>query len=385
MKPLDIGFVVTSISRKAGGLFTSVRRIAQTLHAMGHTVTVYAVRDEFSEKDLAAWLPLQPLLFDRWGPEVLGFAPALSKAIGEHDILHQHGIWQFPSYAVNQWRKRTGKPVIIAPRGMLDTWAIRHRQWKKRLAGAFYEHANIERAACIQALAKAEAKAIRAAGYRNPIAQISNGIDLPEAPIAPPQDSGRKTLLFLGRLHPKKGVTELLMAWDKLAKLDPEMMARWRIVIGGWGDSKYLRQLAKQIAVLPEAAQIELCGPLHGQQKMSAFLQADAFILPSYSEGQPIAVLEAWANNIPTFITEDCNLPKALEVDAAVRITTDPEDLARVLHIRLEDSSLAAMASRARLLCEEEFTCERVAEQYLATYHWLLGQGECPNFVSMES
>lgn len=110
---------MSSISRNTGGLFTSVRRVAQTLVHRGHQVTVYGLRDEFSEEDIAAWLRLKPVLFERVGLRVLGFAPALFHGIGDHDVLNQHGIWQFPSIAVTQWRKRTGKPVVIAPRGML--------------------------------------------------------------------------------------------------------------------------------------------------------------------------------------------------------------------------------------------------------------------------
>ena len=95
-----------------------------------------------------------------------------------------------------------------------------------------------------------------------------------------------------------------------------------------------------------------------------------------------MAVSEAWAYDIPTFITDECNLPVAFEHDAAVCITTDPEHLAQVLLDKLEEPGLAAMASRARALCNEKFTYERVAEQYVATYRWLLGQGDEPDFVS---
>jgi len=378
----DIGFVCTSMSRKAGGVSVVLRRAVQGLAALGCKVTVYALRDEHSDADMAEWGDIQPVLVDPAGPAALGYAPDLTKRLGEHDLLHQHGIWQGPSLAVSSWRKRTGKPVVISPHGMLDPWALANSGWKKRVARALYEHANLRGAACLHALAEAETKAIRAAGFANPVAEIPNGIDLPEAPCPKAESDGRKTLLFLGRLHPKKGLKELLSAWELIARNDPGLAARWRVVIAGWDDGGHREALMQQAASLPDVAQVEFPGALHGAEKHAAFCQADAFILPSHSEGLPIAVLEAWAYGIPTFITDDCNLPEGFARDAAVRITTDPAALAQVLRGRLEDSGLAAMAERARSLCEEKFTWDSVAAQYLATYQWLLGQENCPDFVS---
>lgn len=163
------------------------------------------------------------------------------------------------------------------------------------------------------------------------------------------------------------------------------MATRLRLRIAGWDQGGYRGASIEQAANLPKTAEVEFRGALHGQDKHAAYCQADAFILPSYSEGQPIAMLEAWSYNTPTFITDECNLPEAFAADAAVRITTNPEELARVLQEKLEDPALEAKALRARRLCEEKFTCERVADQYLATYRWLLGQGDQPDFVSTGS
>ncbi|WP_340587889.1 glycosyltransferase [Erythrobacter alti] len=381
-KPLDIGFVCTSMSRKAGGVSVVLRRAVQGLAALGCKVKVYALRDEYSEADLAEWGDIAPVLLDPVGSPSLGYAPGLAKRLGDHDLLHQHGIWQGPSIAVNNWRRRTGKPVVISPHGMLDPWALANSGWKKRLAGAFYENANLRGAACLHALAEAEARAIRAAGFSNPVAQIPNGIDLPQAPCPPATGKGRKTLLFLGRLHPKKGLSELLTAWGMIATDDPDFVARWRVVIAGWDDGGHADALKAQAEALPDAAEVEFTGALHGGQKHEALCTADAFVLPSHSEGLPIAVLEAWAYDTPAFITDACNLPEGFAHDAAIRVTTDPAELANVLRTRLEDPELAEIARRARALVERKFTWDSVAQQYLTTYQWLLGHRDRPDFVS---
>ncbi|KLI63735.1 glycosyltransferase [Aurantiacibacter marinus] len=379
---LDIGFVCTSISRKAGGVSVVLRRAVQGLAALGCDVTVYALRDEHSAADLADWGHIKTVLVEPAGPAALGYSPDLTRRLGNHDLLHQHGIWQGPSLAVSRWRNQTGRPVVISPHGMLDPWALANSGWKKKLAGALYERANLRGAACLHALADAETKAIRAAGYINPVAEIPNGIDLPETSCPPSSSGERKTLLFLGRLHPKKGVQELLFAWDTVAREDPLLAARWRVVIAGWDDGGHRAALMAQAASLPDIAQVDFPGALHGEEKHAAFCDADAFILPSYSEGLPVAVLEAWAYSTPTFITDGCNLPEGFMRDAAVRVTTDPVELAQVLRARLEDPHLAAMAARAKALCAEKFTWGSVAQQYLAMYRWVLGKGDCPAFVS---
>lgn len=379
---LDIGFVCTSMSRTGGGVSVVMRRAVQALAELGCKVTVYALRDEHSEADMADWGQIRPRLFNPAGPRMLGFSPELARALGRHDLLHQHGIWQGISIAVNQWRRRNGKPVVISPHGMLDPWALANSRWKKRLVGALYENANLRGAACLHALAAAETDAIRAAGFVNRVAEIPNGVDLPSSPCPPASDKdGRKILLYLGRLHPKKGIAELVEAWGALARRAPEMAARWRLVIAGWDDGGHRAAFEAQAAQLPEHASVEFPGPLHGAEKHAAFCTADAFILPSHSEGLPVTVLEAWAYGVPSFITEACNLPEALARDAAVQVSTDPQALAGVLQARLDDPSLAAMADRASALCEETFTWPSVAEQYLATYRWLVERGARPAFV----
>src|SRR5205807_2621978 len=119
-------------------------------------------------------------------------------------------------------------PYMISPHGMLDPWAIRHHRWKKVLAYAVFETNHVHGARCIRALCDSEARDIRQLKLKNPVAVIPNGVDLPElrvatgtdgdAPWANLTEPGQKVLLFLGRIHPKKGLTNLLKAWAAVRK-----------------------------------------------------------------------------------------------------------------------------------------------------------------------
>lgn len=141
----------------------------------------------------------------------LGYSRDIHNLIEEYqpDIIHSQGLWMYHSAAVLRYKKRHPEvKVIVQPHGMLDPWAVRNSGWKKRIVGYWYEYENLRRADCIHALCQSEADAIREFGLKNQIAIIPNGIDLPgcslDEIIARRQNTGgRKTLLFIGRIHPK--------------------------------------------------------------------------------------------------------------------------------------------------------------------------------------
>lgn len=132
---------------------------------------------------------------------------------GRLSLLHIHGLWMYPSVACMQW-SRGKRPYLVSPHGMLDGWALRNSAWKKILAARLYENRHLRGAACLNALNESEAASIRAYGLRNPVCIVPNGVDLPDQ--RPTLGGGEKVCLFLGRLHPKKGLPALLSAWAKI-------------------------------------------------------------------------------------------------------------------------------------------------------------------------
>lgn len=389
---LSVAMTTGSASRAAGGLFTSVRRSAQALAGLAHEVAVYTLRDVHAQEDMAAWAPLRPRLFDSLGPAGLGIAPAMPAALvaGGHSLLHQHGLWQYLSVASMAWRRRTGRPSLISPRGMLDPWALRNSQLKKRVAAGLFERANLNAASCLHALNASEASAMRAFGLTNPVAVIPNAVDLPSAAeiaaAAPPPwaRDGRAGLLFLGRIHPKKGLSESLRAWARLKGEAPALTARWRLVVAGWDDGGHLAPLVAEARGLGLAEDDAVFpGPLFGADKVAALAHARAFLLASHSEGLPMAVLEAWAFGLPAFMSQACNLPEGFAHGAAVLAPPEPEALAAAFAAHLGRTDLADMGERGRRLVLERFTWEHAARDFEALYRWLISRGSCeaPPFV----
>lgn len=374
---LRIAFVTGSASRLAGGLYTSVRRLSQALTTAGHTVEVFALDDEYGREDAATWLPIVPRRFRPVWPKELGYAPGLSRALaeGDFDVVHQHGIWQATSVAVKAWRQRTGKPVMISPRGMLDPWALGNSGWKKRLAGLLYERANILNAASLHALSASEVEAIRAYHPGGRVDLIPNGTDLPDDSAAPRPaflpDDGRKTLLFIGRIHPKKGIAELLMVFSRLKNTRSDLAAKWRIVIAGWDDGGHEDAVLGIIAERGLTDDVVLPGALYGAVKDAALRHADAFVLPSHSEGLPMSVLEAWAYRLPVLMTDTCNLPEGFGAGAAYCISLSPEEFLSDLEKALSADDLAARGVAGRALVSDCFNWSEIARRHEKVYREL--------------
>lgn len=382
--PLSLGVVTGSLSRKAGGLFNSVRRSAISIHEFGAHVSVYGLEDKDSATDLADWKPLLPHALSTWFSPVFPFAHELEDRLvqANHDILHLHGLWLLQSRAVNRWRRKTGRPTMISPRGMLDPWALANSGWKKRLVGAWFEDRNLSETDCLHALNLSEAASMRAYGLLNPIAVIPNGVDLPE--ISPrPSRTDIRTLLFLGRIHPKKGLKELISAWSEACTRTPRLANRWRLRIAGWDDGNHIAELQRQIDDFGVTQSVHVAGPAFGAEKDQLFRNADAFILPSFSEGLPMSVLEAWAYRLPVLMTAECNLPEGFSYGAAVEISTQPQKMAESLTQTLLEKDVLALGAAGRELVEETFSWPKIAQTHLSVYDWMLHGGRQPPCVQL--
>jgi glycosyltransferase involved in cell wall biosynthesis len=374
---MRIGFLVSSVSREAGGLFQSVRGLAKAVASTNADVRVFGIRDEQSAVDGQEWRPLSVQTF-RPRLRAWGYSNQLVPAMlnADLDVLSVHGLWKYCSVGSQRWHQQTGRPYVVHPHGMLDAWALGNARWKKRAAAALYENRHLRGAACLRALTEAEARSIRSYGLRNPICVIPNGVDLPDLPessMARSQSRGRKTLLYLGRLHPKKNVANLIRAWNKMFNSEGRNSDSWVLAIAGWDQGGYETEL-KAIAA---GASVVFLGPQFGVEKNECYRTCDAFVLPSLSEGLPMTVLEAWAHAKPVLMTPECNLPEGFEANAALPIGTTPEEIAPGLKLldKMNDNDRRQMGNCGRALVATKFSWTRIGEQMRAVYEWVLGGG----------
>ena len=417
--------VLESASRVDGGIFEAELALQRELaRAPGMVVEVVALRDEFSEADAARWLPLKPRVAEVRGPRGFGYSAGLMDLMDrEADLAYCAALWKYPAWAVMRWQNMTSKPVIVAPHGSLDTWALQNSRWKKKIASLLFKTKQLKQATCFRALCQAEADAIRAYGLKQRIEVVPNGVELPEnlttiehwggceieQPKVGPKGEGagsteskdtestegRKKLLFLGRIHPKKGLSGLLKAWAEIQnpKSGIQNSKDWQLVIAGWdqgGHEGELKALCAELGLkvvqrskhvpcsaTAQEADVVFYGPAFGGEKEQLLRRADAFVLPSLSEGLPMSVLEAWAYGLPVVMTPECHLPEGFASQAALEIRNgkmgDSKWSGLQQLLDMSDSDRIEMGRRGRRLVEEKFTWPKVAAQMKQLYEEILG------------
>jgi poly(glycerol-phosphate) alpha-glucosyltransferase len=379
--PTKVVFLSGSRSSAAGGIFEVERAIADRLRSRyGIAVDAAGLLDAGIVRDANAWGQTPVHCFPIVGPKSFGYSPKLKEWLleSEYDLLHLHNLWMYTSVLALEWHKRKGKPFIVSPHGMLEPWALRNSGWKKRIVELLYESRMLKSAAIVHAFHDKDVRDYRAYGLVNPIAVIPNGVSLPNREV---QHTGRlKKLLFLGRIHPKKGLHALIEAWSMFSN---DQRMGWKLAIAGWGDAKHVSELSQCVSALDSEKSIELLGPVYGSAKDELLESVGGFVLPSRSEGLPMAVLEAWAFKLPVLITEMCNLPDGFAESAAIRISPNSDSIAEGLStfFNLSDEHRVQMGANGRRLVEKRFTWDHVLDQYRSVYQWMLGETDKPDFV----
>jgi glycosyltransferase involved in cell wall biosynthesis len=391
---LSIGFLSPSLSRDAGGIAEVERRLAQSLAQLPNVkVEVFGTWDTAFGQDAALWPPIPVYAHKYHGPQQFRWSPALGRAFANcsADVAHLHVLWMHTSFVMRNWAKRTGKPFVTTLHGMLDPWALRNSRWKKRISELAYERDCLARAACIHVFSSAELASARAFGLTNPICVIPNGVDLPQpsaagAPWNIEFRRGRRVLLYLGRLHPKKGLAVLLQAWKELSTSHFAPTRDWCIVIAGWNQNAHQSQLASLAATLGIESDVFFAGPLFGEAKDAAYEHADAVVLPSFSEGLPMVILEAWSHAKSVLMTPQCNIPEGFSAGAALSaeptVTGVAEGLKKLLSA--SEGQRREMGARGHELIQHRFTWPRVAAEMYSVYSWLVGGGDPPTCVVRE-
>ena len=400
-------FLSASLSREAGGIFEIELALAKHLENQSFEVEAKGLEDEGWSKDRDQWAGINAKVFPIMGPKFFGYSPLLAKELKASDapLLHLHTLWQYPSCLANQWVNRSQRPYLVTPNGMLEPWALRNSNWKKRIALFAYEKKMLGRAACLHANTLKEAGDFRSLGLTNPIAIIPNGIDLPEEAGVEPLKPETKTLLFLGRIHPKKGLANALRAWRRCQEAGSSGLEEWQFVVAGWdqgGHENELKRQCREAGVSVDSVPLEdflsegpkpesskerpsvvFVGAAFGDQKDELLRRADAFILPSFSEGLPMAILEAWSYGLPMLMTDHCNLLEGFDHQAAIRIGTESDSIVQGLSelMQMSVGQRSEMGERGRQLVEAKFTWPQVAAQMIEVYEWVLGRGEKPECV----
>lgn len=365
-----IGLLTASASRLGGGVFEAVATQARIIRELGGEAVVFAISDEHTEADRPRFAPSQLVACERRGPRQIGFGPALIDSLlrADLDCLHQHGLWMYPSRAGAVWAKRTSRPYVISPHGMLSSWITERGRLKKAAARIAYERDSWRRASFFHALTAREAEDVRRESGRNDSLVIPNA-----GPTAMPNGQTRRDphLLYIGRIHPQKNLLSLVRAWSMLA---PKGDAR--LTIAGWGDDAAVKALRAEIDHASPSA--EFVGPVFGEAKQRLLESARFTVLPSLCEGLPMFALEGWAAGVPAIMSGECNIPDAYAAGAALDsgVTVDRIAAAMERALGLSDDEWQAMSDASLGLASGPFSASTVTARWGQTYRRLLDAAE---------
>jgi glycosyltransferase involved in cell wall biosynthesis len=386
------------VGRSSFGIGPIVLSLAATQQSLGNMADIWCYDTAVEARHLEASHSLQSQTirpFSTFGPNRLGYSPSLERSIIKeglsYDIIHQHGIWTGISHALNRWRACSRRPTIIAPQGSLEPWALRKSSWKKQVALMLYENQNLHNVSCMQALSMREATDFRSFGLRNPIAIIPNGVS--DVWMAQDHDSKRfrlqhnipdelNIMLFLGRITPKKGLPMLLHAMNN----NRDQLKNWRLIVAGANEYNHQQEVLRLVEDLALQPYVQFVGPLFDQNKRDAFAAADLFVLPSHSEGAPMAILEALGAAVPVLTTKASPWEELITHNCGWWTEISAESIADALQHALcqPRAALREMGQRGKQLVCERYTWRRIAEQTLALYSWLIDGGSKPDFVITE-
>jgi glycosyltransferase involved in cell wall biosynthesis len=281
-------------------------------------------------------------------------------------IIHDHGLWLATNHAAATFaRSRRGVFRVVSPRGMLAAWSMRQGKFKKRTAWHAYQRRDLASAQAFHATSGTEAAEIRNLGLTQPIGVVPNGIRFPETIARTAGADGRRMMLFLSRIHPKKGLLNLMRAW-KAAAPPPE----WRLVIAGPDEGGHRAELERAVADMEIGDQVSFPGEIADADKWRWYASADVFVLPSFSENFGLVVAESLAAGTPVITTTGTPWRDMATHQCGWWVEPSQTPLSEAIReaYSLMPEEREAMGARGAAWAREDFAWERAARDMRAFY-----------------
>ena len=406
--------VVPTVCHESDGVNHAVRGMSCGLASCGVRVELHCLDDV---PDVLKTAPYQVVNAkrERFPIASIGRSPemavALQRSAQDADIIHSNGLWMMPNI-YPEWAIRGTKcKLVVQPHGTLSRWAMKRSWWKKLPLWWLWQKRVLDKAELLVATCEKEYREIRALGYKQPIAIIPIGLEVPVAapqfnvkssqfavgdnvlgtlnsayaPVARPSEILRTTtrlkrIVFFGRVHKVKAVDHLVKAWGALQADLPD----WELVIAG----PDCGAKAELDAIIAEGniPRVRFTGEINGQAKYDFLTDADIYVLPSHTENFGVTVAEALACGTPSIASQGTPW-EGLETEQCgkwVPIGVEPLITALRELTSLSDEERAAMGQRGIEWIRHDFSWEGIGAKMKAAYVWLLGQGEKPDFVRVD-
>lgn len=363
MNIMKIIHYIPSIDRMAGGISTYMQVLAKPLgtmaevHIMTHASENPLPMENCKVHDIPRYRPFSGV----WKKAVVDLLDSVRP-----DIVHVNCCWTPDCAMIQRLAQKRGYKVVLTPHGMLEPWIIKRHYWTRKVPALWlYQKAAVQRADCVQATAESERDNLLKLGYNSNIKVVRLGIDAESIEMKRSWKKSRQ-ILFLSRVHVKKGINFLVEAADVLRN----ELQGYKILVAGEGEADYVEDMKRIICDRGLQDIVQLIGGVYGDEKWRLFQTSDFFVLPTHSENFGLAIAESLASGTPVITTvgtpwSDLN---SSEAGAWIEIGTEPlvETLRRFLC--LKEDELETMGRNGRKLIETKYSAHVMAEQMMEVY-----------------
>lgn len=382
---------ITSISLRDGGPSRSVPMLAKGLSEIGVDITLMTFMEVDMNTHAVDDTSVKLKIFEQ-GTPISNIETYI--LFEKFDLIQMQSMWEKNYHQMARIARKHNIPYIITPRGMLEPWSLSQKMWKKKLALALYQMKDLKRASCIFTTAEMEAQHVRELGVKVPVSVIPNGIETDGYPCRTSIDGVKKQILFLSRVHVKKGLELLINAFNKLHNEFPE----WTVAIVGNGEPDYIESLNHKVASLGLQDCVKILDSVFGEAKVKLYQESSLFCLPSYSENFGMVIAEAMSCGVPAITTNgtpwqllngNCiTMGASLDMLGEDKrtgwcIDLSVENLEKTLReaMTMNPATLYDMGQRGSKMVNENFNYRSVAQKTKRLYEWIVNGGNKPSFV----
>ena len=374
---MKIIFGIDYISRKNTGISSLVENLSDNLNKRGHCAYIAAVEDQYSTLDKEKFRSAELLLLNAGFKPLAAFG-LLKKYLNfflksKADIAHIHSLWSLSSIAIYFWSKIKKRPYVISTNGMLNQWALDQSKLKKQIFLAVIFKRIIRKADSIILNSLAEKDYLEGKGWHNKFHIIPNGVTIPSFLDDKNVDHSAKgkTLLFLSRIHQKKGIDLLLEAWSEVYVVTKDK--GWHLNVVGFLDKEndeFEKFIANKINTTLTLSNVSMSEGKFGKNMWDEYKLADAFVLPTFSEGSAMVVLNAWSVGKISLTTVGCNLEIGLDQECTILIETTVNSIKEGILklLSLSDAQIREFGQTGKKIIESNYKWDKIVEKHIEIY-----------------